>query len=94
MTAIRIIGQRARNVWIVSVQAIALEFEDIHGRLHFYFLVSGLRFLTMSNTEEEWMNRTLDTSLGDMESINTVKLVYADSVDALPSMSEEYIVND
>lgn len=41
----------------------------------------------MSNTEEEWMNRTLDTSLDDSESINTVKIFDADSIDALPSMS-------
>ena len=87
MTDIRIIGQRARNVWIVSVQAIALEFEGIHGRLHFYFLVSGLRLMTMSNTEEEWMNRTLDTSLDDTESINTVKIFDADSIDSFHSMS-------
>ena len=45
----------------------------------------------MSNTEEEWMNRTLDTSLDDTESINTVKIFDADSIDDLPSMSEEYI---
>ena len=28
----------------------------------------------MSNTEEEWMNRTLDTSLEDTESIDTAKI--------------------
>ena len=44
----------------------------------------------MSNTEEEWMNRTLDTSLDDTESINTVKIFDADSIDAL-LFSEEFI---
>ena len=45
----------------------------------------------MSNTEEEWMNRTLDTSLDDTESINSVKIFDADSIDALTSSSEDYI---
>jgi hypothetical protein len=44
----------------------------------------------MFNTEEEWINRTVDTSLDDTESTNTAKIFDADSIDALP-LSEEYI---